>query len=117
MNVSVIGLTPGGPDASRAIAHGGQPRGRDSDGTRVEPRFDEVHRQAWFDFNGDGMIDDTSPMYGGDGTLVGYKTPAPDRVREVSDHARSAPAVVVDNVRLTYERYSRPDNRDTPAAT
>lgn len=107
MDVSVKGRTHGGVDASRMSAHGRRPRDHDSDATRVEPRFDEVHRQAWFDFNGDGMIDDTSPMYGGDGTLLGYKTPAPDRVREVSDQARSAPAAaVLGNVRLMYERYS-----------
>ena len=117
MNVSVIGMRLGhvtvhGPDQSCAT-----PQGRGPDDARVGSSAPKPSRRAWFDFNGDGKIDDTNPLYGGDGTVVGVD-PAPGaKVREVPDEPPPTPAAM-DHARDTYLRYSpteTPETEHTPA--
>jgi len=116
MNVSVNGmrlehLTVRGPDHS-----GARPQGRGSDDARVESGEFEQARSAWFDFNGDGKIEDSSPLYGGDGTLLGFEAQPPGRkVREVAEERHQTPAAV-DHARDTYLRYSRTDTTETERA-
>lgn len=68
MNVSSIGQGPGsvvallGPQTDRAAAAVASSRGSKPDATVV--------RLAWFDLNGDGVIDSRSSLAGGDGTLI-----------------------------------------------
>jgi hypothetical protein len=68
MNVSSIGQGPGsvvallGPQTERAAAAVASSRGSKPDATVV--------RLAWFDLNGDGVIDSRSSLVGGDGTLI-----------------------------------------------
>ena len=68
MNVSSIGQGPGsvvtlpGPQARSTATADSSSRGSKTDGTVV--------RLAWFDLNGDGIIDSRSSITGGDGTLI-----------------------------------------------
>ncbi|HEX5096684.1 MAG TPA: hypothetical protein VFX21_11745 [Acidimicrobiia bacterium] len=85
----------------------------------------EVQRWAWFDLNGDGTIDDTSPLYGGDGVLVwngsGAK-PSHPRPAEQSTSTRSSDEhstpVKVEHARAAYTRYGQasPTHESAPHA-
>jgi hypothetical protein len=75
MNVSDIGQGQGSvATLLRPHASGGSPLvGAQADArvaAEVRKSTPEVQRWAWFDLNGDGTIDDSSPLYGGDGVLV-----------------------------------------------
>lgn len=105
MNVSINGTRHGVVDSPRPAASGDVPRAVDGDGARPGRDIGELHRRAWFDFNGDGKIDDRNPLYGGDGTLVGVKAPPGPTVREAAD-VRPPTAVVVEHARDAYARYA-----------
>ena len=99
MHVNPSGNNPGSHLLVRST--GGPP----AVGPRAEPDPErapdstrESSRQAWFDVNGDGRIEDRSALYGGDGILI-----VPEAVRR--EHASRARVV---------ERGAGPD-RDQPA--
>jgi hypothetical protein len=138
MNVSSIGQGPGsvvallGPQTERAASAAESSRGSQPDATVV--------RLAWFDLNGDGVIDSRSSVTGGDGTLivpthvshpllthtvsrrgdhvVGSKEeppPQPDRPH-AEVHEPQAPATVQTRQAIdAYQRYGQPTD-DAPKA-
>ena len=131
MNVSDIGQGQGSvatllrPHASGTPLVNAQADARVA--VEVREPTQEVPRWAWFDLNGDGKIEDSSPLYGGDGTLVwnvsGAKPGHPRPARQASTSARltdgpSTP-VVVEHARAAYSRYgqaSAPTHESAPHA-
>jgi hypothetical protein len=70
MEISATGIR-GGPDLRRP-----DPPRPAATSAASRPSLDivagwGVERRAWFDLNGDGRIDNTSAMLGGDGYLIG----------------------------------------------
>ncbi|MGQ0825273.1 MAG: hypothetical protein ACT4OX_09650 [Actinomycetota bacterium] len=118
MNVSVTGQDPGRTAvlvrvASDASSHGTRPADARTDDGHVGAT--QVARQAWFDLNGDGRIEDLSSLYGGDGTFIVPKSVAKNgraQSRQVPDpesfgsrEGRVTP-VTVEHARGSYARYS-----------
>ena len=130
MNVSDIGQGQGSvATLLRPHADGGTPLVSAQADARVAAEVEkptrEVQRWAWFDLNGDGTIDDSSPLYGGDGVLVwnvsGAK-PSHPRPAQQSTSARpteehSTP-VKVEHARAAYSRYGQatPTHESAPHA-
>ena len=117
MNVSTIGQSHGSVTTlPRPYASGATPRSAQA-GTRVVAEDPQELREsshlAWFDLNGDGTIEDTSPLYGGDGVLVwkgsGIKPghPRVDSARSEPSQDEQSTPVVVELARASYSRYGQ----------
>jgi hypothetical protein len=121
MNVSIQGLGSGNvvtflrPNAGGEKPQGAPPADTRTDGvvTKVET---DASRRAWFDFNGDGRIEDRSSMYGGDGVVIVSKNITRldrARSRQVEDPVGvPAPSekdtpVAVEQARDAYLRYGQ----------
>jgi hypothetical protein len=130
MNVSDIGQGQGSvATLLRPNASGGSPLVSAQADARVAAKVSkptqEVQRWAWFDLNGDGQIDDSSPLYGGDGVLVwnvsGAKPSHPRPAAQSSARStdeQSTP-VKVEHARAAYTRYgqaSAPTHESAPHA-
>lgn len=83
----------------------------------------ELSRQAWFDLNGDGKIEDRSALYGGDGVLIvpeAVRTDHTSRTRDVEHDegpGRDGPATPahVEHARDAYVRYGEQPTDDRHA--
>lgn len=124
MHVNPSGNNPGPHLPVRAT------EGPPAAGPRAEPDAErapksarELSRQAWFDVNGDGKIEDRSALYGGDGVLIvpeAARSEHASRAREVEHDAgpdRDEPAtpVHVEHVRDAYVRYGEQPTDDRRA--
>jgi hypothetical protein len=117
MNVSTLGLGLSGTAVLAQVANGASAAGstqadaRPNEGDAVAA---QVARQAWFDLNGDGRIEDRSSLYGGDGTFIVPKSvadkpraqsrPVPDPESFGSRSVQVTP-VTVEHARGSYARY------------
>ena len=127
MNVSMQGLGSGNvvtflrPNAGGEKPQGTPPADARTGGvvTKVET---DASRRAWFDFNGDGRIEDRSSMYGGDGVVIVSKNLTRldrARTRQVEDQAAvPAPSqkdtpVAVEHARDAYLRYGQGNEQAT----
>lgn len=114
MNVNVIGLRLRDPEGPKPHA-GTTPAHERLTDARAEKVIANVARAAWFDFNGDGKIENSNPLYGGDGTLLGFKD-SPARPRDVQEPRSHVSQAVVDHARDTYTRYSHTEKPAREAA-